>query len=62
MSTSVMIKQFQKMVVTAALLLGTGNAFSTEYEYRDLLGNTLASQKCATQAEAEAKAKEDATA
>jgi hypothetical protein len=58
MSTSEMIGQSQKMLVTVALLLGAGNAFSTEYEYRDLLGNTLAPQKCATQTEAEARAKE----
>jgi hypothetical protein len=41
MSTSEMIGQSQKMRVTVALLLGAGNAFSTEYEYRDLRGNTL---------------------
>ena len=58
MITSGMIGQIQKMLVTMALLLGAGNAFSTEYEYRDLMGNTLAPQKCSTRTEAEAKAKD----
>ena len=40
------------------LLLCAGSALSTEYEYRDLLGNTLPPQKCSAQADAEAKTRE----
>ncbi len=40
------------------LALMAGSAYSTEYEYRDLLGNTLAPQKCSSQADAGAKAQE----
>lgn len=41
-----------------ALLLGGGATQATEYEYRDLLGNTLPPQKCAAQPAAEARASE----
>ncbi len=30
----------------AAMLLGSGSAWSEEYIYRDLMGNTLPSQRC----------------
>ena len=50
--------QIRNLLTASILLLATSNALGTEYEFRDLLGNTLASQKCSSQAEAEAKAKE----
>jgi len=48
----------QTLLLGIALLLGTTTAMSAEYMFRDLLGNTLAPQKCSTQSEAEARAKE----
>jgi len=43
----------------AVLSVCSGNAFASEYIYRDVMGNTLPSQKCADQSEASAKASED---
>ena len=42
--------------LTAALILFAGNAFATEYIYRDLMANTLPSPKCASESEAIATA------
>lgn len=41
-----------------AFLLAAGLAFATEYEYRDLLGNTLPSQKCSDHSAAANRARE----
>ena len=48
----------KRFALTLAWVLVSGSAFSTEYEYRDLLGNTLSPQKCSSRADAEAKARE----
>lgn len=42
--------------LSTLLLLASGNAGASEYVFRDLLGNTLPSQKCSTKPEAEQRA------
>lgn len=48
----------RQVVLGLVLAAMAGGAYSTEYEYRDLLGNTLAPQKCSGQADAGARAQE----
>ena len=50
--------QIRNTLTASILLLATSNALATEYEFRDLLGNTLAPQKCSAKTDAEARAKE----
>ena len=50
--------QIRNTLTTSILLLATNNALATEYEFRDLLGNTLAPQKCSAKADAAARARE----
>lgn len=48
----------RQAVLGLVLAAMAGGAHSTEYEYRDLLGNTLAPRKCSSQADAGARAQE----
>lgn len=50
--------QIRNTLTTSILLLATSNALATEYEFRDLLGNTLAPQKCSAKTDAAARARE----
>ena len=45
-------------LTASILLLATSTALATEYEFRDLLGNTLAPQKCSAKTDAETRARE----
>lgn len=58
MTRSVMPARAWRPIFGLALLLAAGLACATEYEYRDLLGNTLPSQKCSEQSAAAARARE----
>lgn len=58
MTASLLPGKARLTLISLALLLGAGAAQSTEYEYRELLGNTLPPQKCATQSAAETRASE----
>ena len=58
MNASPLAGQIRNLLTASTLLLATSSALATEYEYRDLLGNNLAPQKCSTKADAEARARE----
>jgi len=58
MNASPLAGQIRNLLTASILLLAASSALATEYEYRDLLGNTLAPQKCSTKADAEARARE----
>lgn len=45
-----------KILIVAALAFASVRVGASEYLYRDLMGNTLPPQKCATQADAERNA------
>lgn len=48
--------KFKSLYLLAALSFFSASAFSTEYIYRDLMANTLASPVCAAEAQATAEA------
>ena len=50
--------QIRNTLTASILLLATSNGLATEYEFRDLLGNTLAPQKCSAKTDAAARARE----
>ena len=50
--------QIRNTLTASILLLATSTALATEYEFRDLLGNTLAPQKCSAKTDAETRARE----
>ncbi len=52
------VSKTRQLMVVVTLVFGMGKAMSTEYEYRDLLANTLPSQKCAVQPDAGNRARE----
>lgn len=45
-----------RLALFLLLALGLGNAHASDYIFRDLLGNTLAPQKCSTKSDAEQRA------
>ena len=58
MNASPLAGQIRNLLTASILLLAASSTLATEYEYRDLLGNTLAPQKCSTKADAETRARE----
>jgi hypothetical protein len=50
------IQYLKSFCLAAGLAVFSGTAVSAEYIYRDLMGNTLPSQKCSAKPEAEHKA------
>ena len=61
MRINIFLRYLRHPLWAVVLSVTTGNAVSAEYEYRDLLGNTLPPQKCAVQTDAERRAREPYT-
>jgi hypothetical protein len=57
-SMSSRVLHLKSLCLSAVLIFFCGTAFSADYIYRDLMGNTLPPQKCSAKEDASAKATE----